>query len=421
MHRFLIDVALLAFAAPIAVAQSPVGHFNGRARLFNRDVPIELEIARADTGWRGDLTVPQLGVRDRPFSRVSIVGATVELVLAAPWNVTFAGTLSANGDTLAGRTRGRDSSAFSAVRGPDLTAQREAALGLPPLTPIGSRATATLSIPGSADFLAADGDAAWVTNGNQIQKLEHGRTDPVLNATVPRACGGMVTAFNSVWVMSCRELALYRVDRTTGQVITSVKTGAAEPRGELSVAAGAGSLWVLSDSTGVLSRIDPTTNAVTERIPVLSSSFAADFGFGSVWITNTAANSVQRVDPTSNKVVATIPVGPTPRFLAVGEGGVWTLNQGDGTVTRIDPATNRVAATIAVGVPGNGGDIAAGGGRVYVRAGFVLLSVIDPAMNRVVERFGPTSGSGGVRVAGNRVWVTAHDIKTVWVLEASRP
>lgn len=356
-HRFgfRVGVAFFTFVAPVAAAQSPAGHFNGRARLFNREVPIELEIARADTGWRGDLTVPNLGVRDRPFSRVSIVGATVELVLAAPWNVTFAGTFSPNGDTLAGHTRGRDSSAFSAVRGPDLTAQREAALGLPPLTPIGARATATLSIPGSADFLA------------------------------------------------------------------SVKTGAAEPRGELSVAAGAGSVWVLSDSTGVLSRIDAATNTISDRIPVLPSSYAADFGFGSVWITNTAASSVQRIDPTTNKVVATIAVGPTPRFLVVGEGGVWTLNQGDGTVTRIDPATNRVAATIGVGVPGNGGDIAAGGGRVYVRAGFVLLSLIDPATNRVVERYGPTSGSGGVRVAGNRVWVTAHDIKTVWVLDANRP
>lgn len=349
----------MAVGAPV-LAQNPTGHFNGRARLFNREVPIELEIARTDGGWRADLTVPQFGWRDVQFSRVSINGVTVELALDAPRNITFAGTFSPNGDTLAGQTRGRDSSAFSVVRGPDLTAQREAALGLPPFTPIETRATATLKIPGSADFLAPDADAAWVTNGNQIQKLESGRADPTLSATVPRACGGMVVAFDAVWAMSCRELALYRIDRTNGQLIASVKTGAAEPRGELSIAAGAGSVWVLSDSTGVLSRVDPSTNAVTSRIPVLASSYAADFGFGSVWITNTAASSVQRIDPATNTVVATIAVGPTPRFLAVGEGGVWTLNQGDGTVTRIDPATNRVAASIGVGVPGSGGDIAAG-------------------------------------------------------------
>jgi YVTN family beta-propeller protein len=230
----------------------------------------------------------------------------------------------------------------------------------------------------------------------------------------------MVVAFGSVWAISCREHAVFRIDRLTGRPVAVVKTGIADRSGEMSLADGAGSVWVLSDSSGVLSRVDPATNAVTVKIPVLPGSYAATFGFGSVWITNTEANSVQRIDPATNKVVATIAVGPTPRFLAAGEGGVWTLNQGDGTVSRVDPKTNRVAATIGVGVPGNGGDIAAGAGRVFVRAGFVLLSVIDPASNKVVERFGPVSGSGGVRVSKNRVWVTAHDIQTVWVLDASR-
>ena len=412
-----IALCFLLVASPV-LAQA--GHWNGQARLFNRDVAIEVEIAGANGAWSGDLTVPQFGVRDLKFSRVTVSGTNVELALPAPWNTTFVGKISANGDTLSGETRGRDTRPFNTVRGPDLTAQREAALGLPPLAEITTRAVATLQIPGSADFLSADDGAAWVTNGDQIQKLAADRKEPVMSASVPRACGGMVTAFGSVWAMSCRELAVHRVDRTTGQTLATIATGAAEPRGELSLSAGAGSVWVLSDSSGVLSRVDPATNTVIARIQVRPSSYAADFGFGAVWITNTANNSVQRIDPASNKVVATIDVGPTPRFLAVGEGGVWTLNQGDGTVTRIDPATNGVAATIGVGVPGNGGDIAAGAGRVWVRAGFVLLSAIDPATNRVVERFGPASGSGGVRVAGDRVWVTAHDIKTVWVLNPRR-
>jgi YVTN family beta-propeller protein len=93
------------------------------------------------------------------------------------------------------------------------------------------------------------------------------------------------------------------------------------------------------------------------------------------------------------------------------------LNQGDGTVSRIDPASNRVVATIAAEVAGPGGDIATGAGRVWVRAEKVLLSAVDPETNRITERFGPPAGSGAVRVAGNLVWVTAHDIQTVWVLE----
>jgi YVTN family beta-propeller protein len=146
------------------------------------------------------------------------------------------------------------------------------------------------------------------------------------------------------------------------------------------------------------------------------------FGFGSVWISTTGKKgtigdgSVQRIDPATNRVIATIPVGPTPRFLAAGEGGVWTLNQGDGTVSRIDPATNKLVATIQAGVPGSGGDIATGAGRVWVRAKPILLLTIDPKRNIVVERFGPPAGSGAVRANEHNVWVTAHDIHTVWVL-----
>jgi virginiamycin B lyase len=159
---------------------------------------------------------------------------------------------------------------------------------------------------------------------------------------------------------------------------------------------------------------------VSARIPVEPGSFAAAFGFGSVWIASFGsggAGSVQRIDPGSNTVVATIPVGPSPRFIAAGAGGVWTLNQGDGTVSRVDPESNRLVATIPTDVPGPGGDIAVGAGRIWVRATQTLLSVVDPERNRVVARYGPPCGSGAVRANAEVVWVTAHDIQTVWVFD----
>ena len=129
-----------------------------------------------------------------------------------------------------------------------------------------------------------------------------------------------------------------------------------------------------------------------------------------------AQNPEESIPRAMRTIVATIPVGPLPRFLAAGEGGVWTLNQGDGSVSRIDPSSNAVVAVIAAQLEGSGGDIATGEGAVWVRAKKVLLSIIRPDTNRVVERFGPPAGSGAVRVAGKFTWVTAHDIQTVWVL-----
>ncbi|MEP7345048.1 MAG: YncE family protein [Gemmatimonadaceae bacterium] len=288
--------------------------------------------------------------------------------------------------------------------------------------PIAEKATATLRVKGFADFLVIDGDHAWVTNEGRVERLSPNDSLPVATVPIAEPCGAMAVDFGALWVVNCRAKTLVRVNLSTARVVTEIPTGVADASGELSVATGGGSVWLLTDSTGILSRIDPTTNKVTARIPVQPHSFATVFGFGSVWITTTGskgardAGSVQRIDPATNAVVATIRVGPTPRFLAAGEGGVWTLNQGDGTVSRIDPATNRLVATIPAGVAGGGGDIAAGAGRIWVRASKVLLQVIDPKRNAITERYGPPAGSGAVRANARHVWVTAHDIHTVWVL-----
>jgi len=287
--------------------------------------------------------------------------------------------------------------------------------------PITDHAIATLRIPGYADFLAIDGDGAWVTNEGRVERLTATWPGPVASVAIARPCGAMAVEFGSLWVAECGERAVIRVGLRSHAIEARVPTGLADRSGELSIAAGAGSVWILSDSSGVLSRIDPASNRVTATVRVAAHSYAAVFGFGSVWISTTVTNgSVQRIDPRSNRVVATIPVGPSPRFLAAGEGGVWTLNQGDGTVSRIDPATNKLAATIDVGVPGGGGDIAAGGGQVWVRATKTLLSVIDPKTNAVVRRYGPRVGSGAVRATVTQIWVSAHDTHTVWVLPAHR-
>lgn len=288
--------------------------------------------------------------------------------------------------------------------------------------PIAEEAIATIKLEGFPDFLAAADSTAWVTNQSRVDKLILGHSTPVASIRMPSPCGAMAVDFSALWVANCSERSLYRIDSRSDTITAVIHTGLADPDGELSVATGAGSVWLLTDSIGILSRIDPRTNEIVQQIRVKPYSYAAAFGFDAVWITNTgkgkakSLGSVQRIDPKTNRVVATIPVGPVPRFLAVGAGGVWVLNQGDGTVTRVDPVSNSVVATIPVGVPGGGGDIAAGANRVWVRATKVLLTVIDPTTNKVELRYGPPMGSGAVKVANDIVWVSAHDVNSIWVL-----
>jgi virginiamycin B lyase len=125
------------------------------------------------------------------------------------------------------------------------------------------------------------------------------------------------------------------------------------------------------------------------------------------------------VDPRTNLIVESIPVGKAPRFIAVGEGAVWALNQGDGSVSKIDPKTNKVTATIEVGVPGEGGDIAAGEGSVWVTSFGFPISRIDPVTNKVVQQF---VGKGGdaIRVGLGSVWLSNLEAGTVWRLDPRR-
>ncbi|MET0551671.1 MAG: YncE family protein [Vicinamibacteria bacterium] len=293
----------------------------------------------------------------------------------------------------------------------------------PPLLSLDDRAVATLQVPGSADFVALAGDDAWVTNEGRVENLRAGSPQPVATVPIDAPGGAPAVGFGSLWVADCRHRALVRVDLASQAVQAVVATGLADPEGELSVAAGAGSVWLLTDAAGVLSRIDPATNRVAAEIRVRAHSYCAAFGFDSVWVASSEGGTpegggfVQRIDPRTNEVVATIAVGRGPRFLAAGEGGVWTLDQGDGTVSRVHPASQTLAATIAAEVPGTGGDIAVGAGRVWVRATRTALTVVDAATNRITSRYGPPCGSGAVRANGRVVWVTAHDVRKVWVLE----
>jgi virginiamycin B lyase len=284
---------------------------------------------------------------------------------------------------------------------------------------ISKEAIGTIKIDGYPDFLVADGNDVWVTNIGKVQKISAKSKTPILNVAIPDPCGSPIVANGSLWIASCKDKSIYRIDHRTGNVSAIIPLSIADPDGEISLAFGDRSLWVLTDSAGILSRIDPKTNTVKANIKVNQHSYCATYGYNSVWITTSEnPGSVQRIDPKTNSIVSTIAVGPIPRFLAAGENGIWTLNQNDGTISHIDPISNNLIATIDGKVPGPGGDIAVGANKVWVRAkkGTFLLT-IDPQRNIVLNRYLPLCGSGAVRVSKKYVWVSAHDVNTIWILK----
>ena len=293
----------------------------------------------------------------------------------------------------------------------------------PPTDLVAAGATA---IDVEGDWLTAGAGGVWLSGQRDLIRLDPATGRVVKRIPVPQGpCEASDVGFGAVWTATCRQFGLTRIDPATNRVSGHVALPVpASIDGEGSIGAGAGAVWLVLDGASCsacrLARVDPHTLKVLRRIPVRAGASSVRVGYGAVWVVNPAANVVQKVSPRLNRVIRTTTVGPGPRFFAVGEGGVWTLNQGDGSVTRLDPTTGARRATIQAQVAGEGGDMTSGGGWVWARGYGYLLTRIEPKTNRVVERYGPSSGSGAAIVGFGAVWISAHDIRTVWRLPLTK-
>jgi virginiamycin B lyase len=277
---------------------------------------------------------------------------------------------------------------------------------------------ATFVVEGRPDWMAVTDDAVWVTssNVNHVVRLNAKTNKPGTVVTVAEPCSGLAFGFGSLWIPSCGDHNIVRVDAETGRLEARIAASPADDEGGIAV--GAGSVWIVTSKDGVLARIDPATNTIKASIRIPAGSFNPAFANGSVWITSNAGNALVRVDPATNRVVSETPVGPKPRFLATGGGSVWVLNQGDGTIARIDAVTGKRTSLIAAAIPGEGGEIAFGGGAVWATVIGHPITRIDPKTNEVV---GQWHGKGGdsIRVGHGSLWLTDLKGAQVWRLPLS--
>lgn len=268
-----------------------------------------------------------------------------------------------------------------------------------------------LEVPGFADFLAVDGDTVWATNDGRVEQWS--TAGKIASVEVPRPCGAMTVAFDSLWVANCKGGEVYRIDPKTAKVVAIIPAGIG-PSGELNVVAGAGSIWAPSQVYGKVSRIDPATNAATALIDVAPDTSYMTFGFDALWTVSGKGETLQRIDPRTNAVTATLALGKMPGFLVAGEGAVWVQEQGDGTLAKIDPATVTVATRTKVGDNLKWGDIDVGDGKVWLRTTddqtFVIL---DARSAEILARMGKPEGSGALRYTPAGVWTSAHDVHTL--------
>ena len=269
----------------------------------------------------------------------------------------------------------------------------------------------------SPDWILTSHAVAWVATTEGVRRYSPDGTILGTTSVGGPICLAMDEGFEAVWVGVCGpEAAIVRLDPATGEVTARISVGGGlMPEGSLG--AGEGAVWAITGDPVRLLRIDPATNAVSGSFTLGAGAAGVRAGEGGVWVTLADVGKVARINPATGEIVEAIAVGSTPRFLTVANGGVWVMNNGDGSVSHIDPATDHVVATISVDAgPINGGDIAAGGGSVWARVSNSVVARIDPKGDTVTARYGSPSGSGSVGADDGAVWISAHDVNTIWRL-----
>ena len=299
----------------------------------------------------------------------------------------------------------------------------------PPAGPSGPlRVILTSSVTSPGEFLhvAAGPDAAWVTTGNAMLRVDR-HTDQVRTVlTDPAAALTTVTSgAGSVWAGD-GDAGLLKIDPVTGRVEARLRgVGYLESFGY-------GALWNAGYGRPGLAlwRTDPVTGRTRAYPLPCLKQFALAASAGGVWVSGVCSArgampgrppyfSLIRADPATGQVTARYPVTPTPLDIVAGSSAVWA--SGYGTVIRIDPRTGQTTASVAVpaqpasaAVPGGGaGLLALTPGSLWVTAG-------GPAGYRVLRISTRTA-----RLAGHGIAVpgTPRDLaasgSTLWVVTTS--
>jgi len=277
---------------------------------------------------------------------------------------------------------------------------------------------ATFQTPDRPDWIFFS-TALFVPEKDHLDKIDvksNKAGDPVAGLNKP--CGGMVSAFGSLWVPACGDGSLARIDSKTFKVTATIASGTADVKG--SIAASADSIWLLTDSKTTLSRIDPDQNAVVGEMRVPAGCSGLTFGESALWLACPNENKVLRINPATNLVEKVIDVATHPMALAVGATSIWVLCEKDGKVDRIDPKTNKVSKSIEFDVPGAKGAIAFGEGAVWVTLTGFPLTRIDPQSETVAQQFFGPGGGGAILITPGAIWLSNPDAGTLLRIDPKR-
>lgn len=104
LAALLLPALALAVAAVHAAEPGPAGHWEGAIAIPGQELGVVVDLAPGKDGaWQGEIDIPLQGAKDLALTDVRVEADAVRFAIAGvPGAPTFAGTLSADGQSIAG-------------------------------------------------------------------------------------------------------------------------------------------------------------------------------------------------------------------------------------------------------------------------------------------------------------------------------
>jgi hypothetical protein len=271
---------------------------------------------------------------------------------------------------------------------------------------------------GELNRVAAVGDEVWAPAGDSIVRVNRKtrKTTTIDSPVDAGAADSFGATDDAVWIGDFDHGKVYRLDPTSGVVLSELAVGAPVTFGEAD-----GLVWVGSGSTKTMVTIDPAGSKVTvtdfpHELVAGDSAWGAQ-GFGKV---------VRAVIDSGERTTIDIvePRGPGDCSVKGSAVSLWLLCHENDLGARLDPSTNSVMATVEVGSPVFGGVqnlerwafFLEGRDEAGLHEGRIVR--VDLSTNQIDRIFdlGPEFDPNPAVVAAEALWVPIAASGELWVL-----
>ena len=200
-------------------AGGPAGHWVGSIQLPGNELEVDVDLRREGGTWTGDISIPAQGAADLPLTSISVEGPRVAFTIqGVPGAPTFAGRLSAGGDTIKGEfTQAGGTFPFTLTR--EATAAGGASASLEGLDAWARRALEDFDVPGMAIGVLVEGE---VVLAEGFGYRDVARQLPVDEHTL-FAIGSATKAFTTFGLARMVDRGLFEWDRPIREYLPEVR------------------------------------------------------------------------------------------------------------------------------------------------------------------------------------------------------